>query len=76
VVLKGKVPGVYDDWHDCLAQVNEFSDYDYKRYKTKEDAEARYKKHLRKKECGRMKTFFFIPILLIVIAVLLYLIVA
>jgi ribonuclease HI len=84
VVLKGKIPGVYDDWDDCLVQVNEFPDNSYKGYKTKEEAEARYKKHLSKKEeCGRMKTneeetmlktIFFIPFLLIVIAVVLYLI--
>jgi ribonuclease HI len=81
VVLKGKVSGVYDDWDDCLVQVNKFLGNSYK---TKEEAEARYKKHLSKKEeCGRMKTkeeetmlktIFFIPFLLIVIAVVLYLI--
>jgi hypothetical protein len=53
--------------------VNEFPDNSYKWYKTKEEAEARYKKHLRKKNRS-MKTFF-IPILLIVIAIELYLIV-
>jgi viroplasmin and RNaseH domain-containing protein len=84
VVLKGKVPVVYDDWDDWLAQVNKFPGNSYKGYKTKEDAEARYKKHLsNKEECGRMmtkdeetmfQTIFFIPILLIVIAVVLYLI--
>jgi ribonuclease HI len=41
VVLKGKVPEVYDDWDDCLAQVNECSGNSYKGYKTKEEAEAR-----------------------------------
>jgi viroplasmin and RNaseH domain-containing protein len=57
VVLKGKVPGVNDDWDDCLVQVNEFPNNSYKGYNTKEEAEARYKKHLSKKEeCGRMKT--------------------
>jgi hypothetical protein len=65
--------------------VNEFPDNSYKGYKTKEEAEARYKKHQSKQEeCGRMKTkeeetvfktIFFIPFLLIVIAVVLYLIV-
>jgi ribonuclease HI len=41
VVLKGKVPGVNDDWDDCLVQVNEFPDNSYKGYKTKEEEEAR-----------------------------------
>jgi ribonuclease HI len=49
VVLKGKVSGVNDDWDGCLAQVNEFPNNSYKGYKTKEEAEARYKKHLSKK---------------------------
>jgi viroplasmin and RNaseH domain-containing protein len=49
VVLKGKVLGVYNDRHDCLAQVNEFPSNDYKWYKTKEEAEARYKKHIGRK---------------------------
>jgi hypothetical protein len=30
VMLKGKVSGVYDDWDDCLAQVNEFLGNSYK----------------------------------------------
>jgi ribonuclease HI len=41
VVLKVKVPGVYNDWDDCLAQVKEFPSNSYKGYKTKEEAEAR-----------------------------------
>jgi viroplasmin and RNaseH domain-containing protein len=41
VVLTGKVPRVYDDWDDCVAQVNEFPSNSYKGYKTKEEAEAR-----------------------------------
>jgi hypothetical protein len=68
IVLKGKVPGVNDDLHDRLAQVNEFPGNSCKEYKTKEEAEVRYKKHIRKKNRS-MKTFFFIPILLIVIGV-------
>jgi viroplasmin and RNaseH domain-containing protein len=61
MVWKGKVPGVYDDLDDdlddCLAQVNEFPDNSYKGSKTKEEAEARYNKHLsKKKECERMNT--------------------
>jgi viroplasmin and RNaseH domain-containing protein len=84
VVLRGKVSGVYDDLDDCLVQVNEFPSNSYKGYKTKEEAEARYNKHLSKKEeCGRMNTkeeetmlmtILFIPFFLVVIAVVLYLI--
>jgi viroplasmin and RNaseH domain-containing protein len=41
VMLMGKVSGVYDDWDDCLAQVNEFPSNSYKGCETKEEAEAR-----------------------------------
>jgi hypothetical protein len=40
-ITKSKVPRVYDDWDDCVAQVNEFPGNSYKGYKTKEEAEAR-----------------------------------
>ena len=30
VVYKGKVPGVYDQWEDCLKQVNKFKGNIYK----------------------------------------------
>jgi ribonuclease HI len=49
VVLKGKILGVYVDWDDCLVQLDEFPGNSYKGYKTKEEAESRYKKHLSKK---------------------------
>jgi hypothetical protein len=64
--------------------VHEFRGNSHKGYKTKEETETRYKKHLSKnEEFGRMKikeeeimlkTILFIPFLLIVIAVVLYLI--
>jgi ribonuclease HI len=77
VVYKGRVPGVYDEWEDCLNQVNKFGGNSYKAYKSKEEAEARYMNHLlgEERKNNRMKTFIVIPILLIVIAFLLYLIV-
>ena len=79
VVYKGKVPGVYDEWEDCLEQVNKFKGNSYKGYKSKEEAEARYINHLlaeeKKWRRNRMKTFIVIPIFLIVIAIVLYVIV-
>ena len=77
VVYKGKVPGVYDEWDDCLEQVNKFPGNSHKSYKTKAEAEARYKNHLLRKERkkNQMKTFIVIPVLLIVIAFLLYVII-
>jgi hypothetical protein len=70
VVYEGRIPGAYDEWGHGLKQVNKFKDNNYKGYKSKEEAEARYMKHLlgedRKKK--RMKTLIIIPILLIMIA--------
>ena len=40
VVKNGKVPGIYDNWPDCQAQVNGFSGAIYKSFSTIEDAEA------------------------------------
>ena len=77
VVYKGKVPGVYGEWEDCLEQVNKFKGNSYKGYKSKEEAEARYMIHqlAEERKSNRMKTFIVISILLIVIAIVLYLIV-
>jgi hypothetical protein len=30
VVYEGRIPGVYDEWADCLKQVNKFNDNNYK----------------------------------------------
>ena len=77
VVYGGRVPGVYDEWDDCLKQVNKFKGNNYKSYKSKAEAEARYLNHLLAEERkNRMKSnFIVIPFLLIVIAMLLYVIV-
>jgi hypothetical protein len=77
VVYRGRVLGVYDEWDDCLKQVDGFKSNSYKGYKSREVAEARYMKHLlaeERKKTG-LKNFIVIPILLIVIAFLLYVIV-
>ena len=39
-VKVGKTPGVYDTWDDCKAQVDGFSGAKYKKFGTKEEAEA------------------------------------
>ena len=78
VVYKGWVPGVYDEWDDCLKQVNKFKGNSYKGYKTREQAEARWMNHLRESEENRRKNWMktLIVVLLTVIAVLvIYLIV-
>jgi len=44
--FSGRVPGVYDDWDTCNAQVVRFSGSCYKSFKTKDEAVPAYKKHL------------------------------
>ena len=46
VVYIGKVPGVYDEWHECQAQVDEFSGARHKGYKSRQEAEASYVRRL------------------------------
>ena len=46
VVFSGRVPGVYDDWDTCNAQVVRFSGSCYKSFKTKDEAVPACKKHL------------------------------
>ena len=70
VVYKGRVPGVYDQWEDCLKQVNKFEGNSYKGYKTKKEAEAQWRR-----SNGMRTGYIVIPLFLIVMAVLLYLIV-
>jgi viroplasmin and RNaseH domain-containing protein len=47
VVYRGRVPGVYVHWEDCLKQVNMFKGNSYKGYNTMAEAEARWRNHLR-----------------------------
>ena len=74
VVYKGRVPGVYDQWEDCVKQVNKFKGNSYKGYRTKAEAEARWLNHrLEEEREKRMKSnFVVISFLLIVIGTLLY----
>ena len=77
VVYEGRVPRVYDEWEDCLKQVNKFKGNNYKGYKSKEEVEARYLNQLLAEERkNRMKTNFIVmPVLLTVIAVLYFIVV-
>lgn len=40
--MRGRDPGVYDDWEDCRRQVHRFGDNNYKGYITRAEAETRY----------------------------------
>jgi viroplasmin and RNaseH domain-containing protein len=72
VVYKGWVPGLYDEWVDYQKQVHKFSGNCYKGYATREEAAAKWRNHWWKK--NQMKTLVMLPLLLTVIAGVLYLI--
>jgi len=42
VVWKGRKPGIYSSWADCLKQVHTFPDARYKSFNTKSEAEAAF----------------------------------
>ena len=63
VVLKGHVPGVYDDWEDCRRQVDGFSGNSYKGYTTLEEAETRYAKFRARQRRETWRTPFVVMML-------------
>jgi ribonuclease HI len=73
VVFSGRVSGVYDDWDECNQQVKGFKGCSFKSFKSRAEAEARWRKHLEDERKKKTKTtFIVIPGLLAVIAVLMY----
>ena len=42
VVYEGKVPGVYDEWHECQVQVQGVSGASHKGFKSRQEAQASY----------------------------------
>jgi viroplasmin and RNaseH domain-containing protein len=44
VMYIGRLPGVYDEWSECHAQVNRFRGSSYKGFQSKSEAEASYLK--------------------------------
>ena len=77
VVYKGKVPGVYNEWHECQAQVNGFTGASHKGFKSTQEGEASYLTFTLARERTRNRRFMYyiIPLSLIVIALLVYIIV-
>jgi viroplasmin and RNaseH domain-containing protein len=69
VVYRGRVPGVYEEWEGCKAQVTNFNGNCYKGYKTRELAVSK-RRHVWKK--NRMKILIMVPILLTVVAGVIY----
>jgi viroplasmin and RNaseH domain-containing protein len=70
VVFEGRVPGVYEDWEDCKKQVHKSSGNCYKGYVTRQEAVAKWRNHLSNK--SKMKTFVVLPLLLTIVAAILY----
>jgi viroplasmin and RNaseH domain-containing protein len=70
VVYSGRVPGVYEEWEDCQAQVTNFSGNYYKGYKTRELAVSKWRRHVWKK--NQMNFLIMVPILLIVVVGVIY----
>lgn len=48
VVWKGNKPGVYTNWPECQAQVNNYKNAKFKSYTSKEEAEQAYREGLKK----------------------------
>ena len=60
VMYKGKVPGVYHNWGDCVRQVQGFRGCIYIWYNTMAEAEARYTHHVARERRDRMKTIIIV----------------
>jgi len=77
-VYIGKVPGVYDEWPECQAQVYGFPGGSQKGFDTRGEAEASYLRFTLARERDQRRRFMsycIIPLFLIVIALLFYIIV-
>ena len=77
VVYKRKVPGVYDEWPECQAQVEGVWDASHKGFKSRQEAEASYLRFTlaRERAHNRRLMYCIVPLSLIVIALLTYIIV-
>ena len=74
-VYIGRLPGVYDEWSECQAQVNRFPGSSYKGFQSKSDAEASYLRFTvvdveRKK--NRLKNYLLLAFFFIAMALFLY----
>ena len=60
VVYKGRVPGVYHNWGDCLREVQGYRGCIYVSYNTMAEAEARYAHYLAVERRDWMKTIIIV----------------
>ena len=74
VVYEGKVPGVYDEWYECQAQVEGVSGTSHKGFKSRQEAQASYLRYTlaRERPHNRRLMYCIVPLSLIVIALLAY----
>ncbi|KAK1654020.1 hypothetical protein QYE76_071825 [Lolium multiflorum] len=70
LVFEGRVPGFYEEWEDCKKHVHNFSGNCYKGYTTRQEAVAKWWKQQSNK--SKMKTFIVLPLLLTIVAAVLY----
>ena len=77
VVYEGKVPGVYDEWHECQAQGEGVSGASHKGFKSRQEGEASYLRFMLARERTRNRRLMYCIVLLslTVIALLTYIIV-
>ena len=78
VVYVGHVPGVYDEWTECQAQVSGFSGGSRKGFDSRVEAEASYLRFIAQQGIQnqrRCKNYYIIPLLIIVIALIVYVLV-
>ena len=68
------VPGVYDEWPECQAQVSGFSGGSQKGFDSSAEVEASYLRFIAQQgiQNKRRKNYYIIPLLIIVIALIFY----
>ena len=77
-VYVGHVPGVYDEWPKCQAQVSSLSDGSQKGFDSRAEAEATYLRFIAQQGIQNQrhrKNYYIIPLLIIVIALIVYVLV-
>ena len=77
-VYVGHVPGVYDEWRECQAQVSGFLGGSQKGFDSRAEAEGSYlgfiaQHGIENKRC--CKNYYIVPLLIIVIALIMYVLV-
>ena len=77
-VYVGHVPGVYDEWPEYQVQVSSFSGGSQKGFDSRAEAEASYLRFVAQQGIHNQhhcKNYYIIPLLIIVIALILYVLV-